>query len=333
MQAKKFIEIESINNFKNKIERLTNGFEEFQYTMGTDYQYYSSNMNRGYSSEELSAEVLKKLKSYVTDDDIRAIVTTVPNLFKQSQLEATQKAARSAGFDYCELLQESIAASLAYGIEAEERTGYWLVFDFGKDSFHVDLMCTEKDVIKIVDTEFDAYLSSMDIDNATIDHILIPKLAEQNYLEDTLSDKSTKDLLRKALRGYAVKVKTVFSSQESYYDFVEEDVGEDDYGEDIERDISISLVEYEKVVSPIFQQTIDKTNELLKRNGFPPNSFEKIILVGNITLQQTLRNMLRPQTSPNLDTSIDPTIAIVKGAAKFTLTRDVPSVKWVSPYK
>ena len=42
---------------------LTNSFIEFKRTMGSEKKYFSSNMNSKFSSEELSAEVLKALKS------------------------------------------------------------------------------------------------------------------------------------------------------------------------------------------------------------------------------------------------------------------------------
>lgn len=44
-----------------------NSFVEFKRTMGTDTTYHSSNMDADYMSEDLSAEVLKRLKSYVGD--------------------------------------------------------------------------------------------------------------------------------------------------------------------------------------------------------------------------------------------------------------------------
>ena len=53
-------------------------------------------------------------------------------MFKQHQIDATQKAAELAGFKYCELLQEPIAASIAYGLSTHKTDGYWMVFDFQK---------------------------------------------------------------------------------------------------------------------------------------------------------------------------------------------------------
>ena len=46
---------------------LLNSFIEFKRTMGTDEKYESKNMGNSFSSEELSAEVIKALKGYVRD--------------------------------------------------------------------------------------------------------------------------------------------------------------------------------------------------------------------------------------------------------------------------
>ena len=144
LSAKNAIEREAISAFKNRKENTDiNGYQEFKRTMGTDFTYTSSYMSRSYTSEELSAEVLKKLKGYVLNEDVASAVITVPAMFKQRQLDATQRAAKLAGFKYCELLQEPIAASIAYGIKAGQTTGYWLVFDFGGGTFDAALMHVE----------------------------------------------------------------------------------------------------------------------------------------------------------------------------------------------
>jgi len=95
-----------------------NTFIEFKRTMGTDKTYRCANLDRVFTSEDLSAEILKTLRTYVRDDEVQSAIITVPAKFRQNQLDATQRAADLAGFKYCELLQEPIAASLAYGVDA-----------------------------------------------------------------------------------------------------------------------------------------------------------------------------------------------------------------------
>lgn len=186
LSAKNALEREAASNFRNRKQIEPNGYQEFKRTMGTDHQYASSNMHRTYSSEELSAEVLKKLKGYIRDEEIISAVITVPAMFRQSQLDATQRAAELAGFNYCELLQEPIAASIAYGMKANNANGYWLVFDFGGGTFDAALMHVEEGIMKVVDTEGDNHLGGKNLDNAIVDQLLIPELEKQCELNDTL---------------------------------------------------------------------------------------------------------------------------------------------------
>ena len=76
----------------------SNSYVEFKRTMATNTRYHSSYMERDYSSEELSAEVLKPLKSFVTDENISSVVITVPAKFTVNQKTATIEAAKMAGF-------------------------------------------------------------------------------------------------------------------------------------------------------------------------------------------------------------------------------------------
>ena len=64
---------------------------------------------------ELSAFVLKELKNFVhTGESVEAAVITIPASFDTVQSNATKEAGIAAGFKSVILLQEPIAASLAY---------------------------------------------------------------------------------------------------------------------------------------------------------------------------------------------------------------------------
>ena len=323
LSAKNSLEREATSNFKNRKQIDPNGYQEFKRTMGTDHQYNSSNMQRSYTSEELSAEVLKKLKGYIRDEEVTSAVITVPAMFNQGQLDATQRAAELAGFKYCELLQEPIAASIAYGMKANNINGYWLVFDFGGGTFDAALMHVEEGIMKVVDTEGDNHLGGKNLDNAIVDQLLIPELEKQCELSDTLENESIKKLLQEALKKYAEEAKITLSSKEKWGYFLE-DLGEDDDGEEIQADLNISLEQYEKVIIPIFQRAIDIVQDVLKRNGLSGHDLESLILVGGPTFQQTLRRMLKEQITEKVDTSIDPMTAVAKGAALFASTKDIP---------
>ena len=316
---------ESLLRFKNwSKEILKNYFIEFKRTMGTDESYFCNNMNRSFSSEELSAEVLKKMKSYVTDEEIKSVVITVPAKFEQHQVDATQRAAELAGFDYVELLQEPIAASMACGMDEKVVNGNWLVFDFGGGTFDVALMKVDEGIMQVKDTEGDNHLGGKNIDFAIVDHILIPWFKEHYELSDTLSDDLKKRLLQEALKFPAEEIKIALSSNEKYNWCPDEPFGEDDDGEEIEPNIDITINDFKEAVEPIFQRAIDISLKLLNNKNIQGADLETILLVGGPTLSQTFREMIKEQISEKINTDIDPMTCVARGAALFASTKDIP---------
>ena len=210
-----------------------NAFIEFKRTMGSDKRYYSSNAEKDFSSEELSSEVLKTLKSFVTDENINAVVITIPAAFKNNQKEATRQAAKLAGFEHIELLQEPIAAAMAYGLSSENKNGFWLVFDFGGGTFDAALLKVEDGIMKVIDTEGDNYLGGKNLDLAIVDQIILPHI-QNNYTIDTiLEDTDKRTQYREALKAYAEEAKNELSFKQTYDLYKEDRCGTDDEGEEI----------------------------------------------------------------------------------------------------
>ncbi len=301
----------------------SNAFVEFKRTMGTDHLYESAHMGRGYSSEELSAEVLKTLKSFITDEELRAVVITVPAKFTVNQKTATMKAAELAGFRRVELLQEPVAASLAYGLSAEQRDGHWMVFDFGGGTFDAALLRVENGIMQVFDTAGDNYLGGKNLDEALVDGIIMPSLRESYALEGILADPARKAVLRDALKTYAEELKNQlsFKPQEDILSNLGE-LGDDDEGEEIELDLTVTQQQAFEVMQPIFQRAVDTCLELLARNGMSGEQLDKLILVGGPTHCPLIRRMLAEQVSPRVDSSIDPMTAVATGAALYASTLD-----------
>lgn len=302
----------------------SNTYVEVKRTMGTDKMYHSSNMGRDFSSEELSAEILKALKSFITDENFRSVVITVPAKFTVNQKTATMQAAKLAGFDQCELLQEPIAAAMAYGLTSEEKDGYWMVFDFGGGTFDAALLKVEDGIIQVFDTEGDNYLGGKNLDYAIVDNIIIPYVKENYVIDDILSDADKKEVLRDAMKTYAEDVKNKLSFMDSE-DIISNlgDLGEDDEGEEIELDLTLTQEQVFEVMRPIFQKAVDICKTLLARNGLTNNLINKLILVGGPTHSPLIRTMLKEQVSERVDFSIDPMTAVAIGAALYASTRNI----------
>lgn len=302
----------------------TNFFIEFKRTMGTDKKYHSSYMDKSFTSEDLSAEVLKKLKSFITDEDLQSVVITVPAKFTINQTDATTRAARLAGFKHCELLQEPIAASMAYGLDAKSKDGFWVVFDFGGGTFDAALVKVEEGIMQVIDTEGDNYLGGKNLDYAIVNDIIIPFLKENNSIENILKDDTKKQILQDAMKFYAeeTKIQLSFNEKHNILSDLGDIPGEDDEGNEFELDITVTQADMERVLSPIFQKAIDITIGLLERNNLTGKKLDSLILVGGPTYSPVLRKMLEEQICIP-DTSSDPMTVVAKGAALFASTIDI----------
>ena len=304
-------------------KEASNAYVEFKRTMATTTRYYSSYIDKAYSSEELSAEVLKTLKSFVTDESFSSVVITVPAKFTVNQKTATLEAAKMAGFKHCELLQEPIAASMAYGLNTNEKNGVWMVFDFGGGTFDAALLKVEDGIMQVFDTEGDNYLGGKNLDYAIVDNIIIPYLMENYNISSTIADADKKEILRDAMKTWAEEVKNQLSFKEKE-DILSDlgELGEDEDGEEIELDLTITQAEAFDVMRPYFQKAVDICKNLLQRNHLSGSQINKLILVGGPTHSPLIRQMLKEQITPNVDTSIDPMTAVATGAALYASTLD-----------
>lgn len=305
-------------------EFTSNAFIEFKRTMGTNKDFFSSNLNKSLKSEELSAEVLKTLKSFITDENVSSIVITVPAAFKSNQIDATRRAGNLAGFDHIEVLQEPVAASMAYGLDSMKKNGFWLVFDFGGGTFDAALLKVEDGIMKVIDTEGDNYLGGKDLDYAIVDHIIIPYLKENFTIDSIEENENKRQLLREAMKFYAeeTKIKLSFNDSHNILSDLGDIPGEDDEGEEFELDLTVTQNDMEKALGPVFQKAIDLCLSLLERNNIKSASLDSLILVGGPTFSPVLRNMLEQQICTP-DTSADPMTVVSKGAALYASTVNI----------
>ncbi|MDF1690400.1 MAG: Hsp70 family protein [Cycloclasticus sp.] len=315
---------EKLNAMKNFDSSKSSAFIEFKRTMGTDKSYACSNLGTEFTSEELSSEVLKKLKSFITDESINSIVVTVPAKFTVNQKDATLRAATLAGFKHCELLQEPIAASMAYGLDSDNKDGYWLVFDFGGGTFDAALLKVEEGIMKVIDTEGDNHLGGKNLDYAIVDDIILPYINDNYAVGTILQDDAKKKIFQDAMKQYAdeAKVQMSFNDSHNILSDLGDIPGEDEDGEEFELDLTVTQNMMQETLGPIFQKSIDISISLLERNNLDGKSLDSLILVGGPTYSPILRAMLEEQiTKPDL--SIDPMTVVAKGAALFASTINV----------
>jgi len=311
-------------------------FLEFKRTMGTGTLYpkdypneYNSDIEKRFNSEELSSEILKTLKNYVTDDKFNSVVITVPARFERTQCDATIRAANLAGFDYVELLLEPIAASTAFAVDSKFSDGYWLVYDFGGGTFDSVLMCSTDGIMNIVSTAGDTHLGGKDFDEVLRDSIILNKLKKDYKINNLLNSKSANSFLT-ALKRYSELAKISLSSTDNgstnlIDDLIELEF-EDDNGKPIHLDYEILLCDYEKLIRDMIQRSIDISLTLLKEHNVDRRDLKTVLMVGGPTYTPLMRRMVKEQISDNINISIDPMTVVAKGAAIYASTRDIPLI-------
>lgn len=325
-QAKALMFSDVMKGLSQNSPTQPNGFIEFKRAMGTDMKYSSENMDRSqYSPEDLSAEVLKTLKSYITDENIQDIVVTVPARFSVKEKAATVRAAKLAGFKHCDLLQEPVAAAWAYGMSSKQKDAIWMVFDFGGGTFDAALLRVEDGIIQTFDTAGDNNLGGKDLDEDVVNKILLPYL-DENYSLDSFHSipwkmKSLKDAIKPIAEQIRIEL-SVNDSVDYYSGDLNMDLTTDDNGDDIEIEITVTRAQLEVAIRENYQKAVDIAKNLLLKNNIGPANLTSLILVGGPTCSPIVREMLKKQVSENVRTDINPMTCVARGAALYASTID-----------
>jgi molecular chaperone DnaK len=317
-----------IKDTKNQLRegREPNSFIEFKREMANPFTYQSSNLGKAITPEELSAEVLKKLKSFVTSEKLNSIVITVPAKFNIAQKQATINAGKLAGFELVVLLEEPVAACLAYNMEAQQKKGTWLVFDFGGGTFDAALVKKDEDgMMRIIDTGGDSELGGKDLDFAIVDNLIIPHLEENYNLKSFKKEKL--ELLRFVMKQYAEDARKDLTTSfetgllKQYSDEIDESLLDDD-GKEILLKLEFNQGTLSKILEPNHQRAIELALKVLERNNLHKKDLDAVILVGGPTLSPVFQKMIKTQISDKIDTSVNPMTIVAKGAALFASTKD-----------
>ena len=296
-------------------------FGGFKRRMGSMDRYPLTGSAKTVSPIELSAIVLKELRTFVqSDTPPPAVVITIPAAFDTNQSNATKQAGYDAGFKEVILLQEPIAASLAYANRknAPIEEGQWIVFDFGGGTFDVALTGIVDDEMKVLDHEGDNFLGGKDIDRAIVEKFIVPELEKAGTFAALLENMRNTDgayhRLYNKLIYLAEEAKITLSSI-SQVD-IEFDV-EDETGKSLDMVIPFFQHKLEEIAQPFIDKAIALVDMLLKRNRMERNEINNILLVGGTTYLPAVRKALTESFSIPVNTSIDPITAVVIGAAYF----------------
>ncbi len=299
----------------------------FKRKMGTAESFKIKSINESKTPIELSAQVLKELKTFVnTGDNLDAVVITIPASFDTIQSNATKEAGIQAGFKQVVLLQEPIAASLAYANmkkDREMKDGQWLVYDLGGGTFDVALVKIKDGEMKVLDHEGNNFLGGADFDNMIVEKLVIPKICEKfkfSNLEDDMKSATGKlngkyyDLLKRA-----EDAKIVLSAKTSAE--IEVIGFEDEDGNEVDMEIIITRSEFNELIKPNIDGTIDMIKKIITRNSLKPVDVQFTLMVGGSTYIPYVRSRVEEVLQIPANCEIDPTTAVAIGAAYYAATK------------
>lgn len=292
----------------------------FKRKMGTTESYYIENLENTVTPIDLSAVVLKELKNFVLDtDNIEDIVITIPASFDTVQSNATKEAGIKAGFKEVVLLQEPIAASLAFvNTQEENAEGNWLIYDLGGGTFDVALVNIEEGEMNITDHAGDNFLGGTDFDLMLIESLIIPELEKKGTFNDFETQlKSATGKYNKIyfeLLYKAEQVKIELSSEETSE--IEMEI-EDDNGEFIDFFLTIDRTTFNRVIKYYVDKSIGLIDELIQQNEIQYKDLNGILLIGGSTYIPYVRERLNKHTNIPVRFDIDPTTAVAVGAAYY----------------
>lgn len=307
---------EEFKNHKAEIKRL----------MGTSETTHFERTDLEMSPEEISAEILKSLKEDILrkypDFNTTAAVITVPAAFSTLQSEATKRAGNFAGFDYVVLLQEPIAAAAAYGF-GNAKNENWLIYDLGGGTFDVALIASKDGVLSVLGHNGDNFLGGKNIDWEIVDKIIVPKILEKFSLTNfARNNKQYRSIFAKL--KYIAETTKIYLSQYNKNSIEVDGIGNDNNGKKIYLFIDFSRKEFEKLIKPIVDRTVELSEETLKEAGIKNTAVGKIILVGGPTQIPYIRERLESDLKISVDSSVDPLTVVARGACVFAISQKIP---------
>lgn len=308
-------------------EEIKNNKAEVKRLMGSSETIHFDRINEDLTPEEVSAEILKSLKEDATrkysDLPSVAAIITIPAYFSSLQAEATKRAGQLAGFKHVVLIQEPIAAAMAYGFEKSNDEN-WLVYDLGGGTFDVVLVSSKDSNLTVLGHNGDNFLGGKDFDLKIIDEVIKPEITNKYKLTgfDRSSDKYRSIFARLKAIAESAKIEL---SQNNETTIEVEDIGKDEDGKEIYVSINLTRGQFEDIISSHIAKTVELVKRTLKESGITQDSVKKIVLVGGPTQMPFIRKTLEEEFKIAIDSSNDPLTVVAKGASIFGLSQRVPT--------
>ncbi len=293
---------------------------------------------REFAPEEVSAEVLKKLRlaaEHYFGEPVGRAVITVPAYFNDAQRNATKKAGELAGFTVERIINEPTAAALAYGLDKLGEHSKIAVYDLGGGTFDLSILELAGGVFQVLSTNGNTRLGGDDLDRRLADY-LIDKIAAAggpNLAANPAGQTAPANapVLLSRIREAAEQAKIRLSSE------TRTDIALPFLTPDFSFQLSFTRIELENLTRDLIARTRTHCLRALADAKIEARSLDQVILVGGQTRMPLVRQFVsdlfgcaefeetrgglrlgaeyhRPG-GPQLNTSQNPDEAVALGAA------------------
>ncbi len=264
-----------------------------------------------YSPQEISALILGKIKKdaeIFLKKPVKDVIITVPANFDDNQRTATKDAAKIAGLNVNDLINEPTAACLAYGVNNQSNgLQRILVFDLGGGTLDVTIM-EHGAIFKVKSIKGDTNLGGNDMDNI-ISNFLIKEFEKQHGVRLNLNNKLKNRLMEAAERA-KIDLSSVYETEVNL-----PFMGMDSNGNPLDLVTTITRPQLDDLVRPIVNRCGGTIQAALDGAGFTKNDIDKLILVGGPTRMPIVRKFVQNFIGLTAEESIDPMSCVAQGAA------------------
>ncbi len=266
-------------------------------------------LNKDFSPEELSAQILRKLINDATDylgQEVTQAVITVPAYFNDSQRQATMDAGKIAGVEVLRIINEPTAASLAYGLDKKQNETI-LVFDLGGGTFDVSILEVGDGIFEVLSTAGDTTLGGDDFDNILVKWLMNDFKEKEGI--DLSSDIQALQRLTEAAEKAKIELSTVEKTTIHLPFITADKTGPKHIEKELTRDI------FEKLCQELINRCRIPVEKSLNDARLDKSDINEIVLVGGSTRIPAVQKLVESLTGKKPNQSVNPDEVVAIGAA------------------
>ena len=266
-------------------------------------------LNKDFSPEEISAQVLRKLINDATGylgQEVTQAVITVPAYFNDSQRQATMDAGKIAGVEVLRIINEPTAASLAYGLDKKQNETI-LVFDLGGGTFDVSILEVGDGIFEVLSTAGDTNLGGDDFDNVLVTWLMNDFKQKENI--DLTSDIQALQRLTEAAEKAKIELSTVDKTTISLPFITADQTGPKHIEQELTREV------FEKLCKDLIARCRIPVEKALNDARLDKADINEVVLVGGSTRMPAIKNLVESLTNKKPNQSVNPDEVVAIGAA------------------